>query len=157
MHSHSLFCSISLIFSWGILSLSTWSRSTLAHFCSDSIIVQGRDISATNRARQSGSDWAETANLSRPLWYTSPSRIHTLQRVRSAKGNAIMYEQHNYSDKMLSIGKSTSADICNRWTYHLCPHHGHLCTGTPVPALSCCVLLLEVWPWVLFSPIHPHL
>lgn len=82
-----LFCSSSLMFSGGILSLSTWSRSTLAHFCSDSIMVQGRDISATNTARQSGSDWAETANLSRPLWYRSPSRIHTLQRVRSAKEN----------------------------------------------------------------------
>lgn len=80
-----LFCSISLLSSGWILSLSTWSRRTLAHFCSDSIMVHGRDISATNTAKQSGSDLAETANLSKPLWYTSPSRIHTLQRVRSAK------------------------------------------------------------------------
>lgn len=82
---YSLFCSISLITSGKTLSLSTWSRSTLAHFCSDSIMDQGRDISTTNTAKQSDSDCAETANLSRPLWYTSPSRIHTLQRVRSLK------------------------------------------------------------------------
>lgn len=84
--------------SGGILSLSTWSRSTLAHFCSDSIMVQGRDMSTTNTARQSGSDWAETANLSRPLWYRSPSRIHTLQRVRSTKEKQNTWFNQQWND-----------------------------------------------------------
>lgn len=82
---NSLFCSSSLISSGTIFSLSTWSRSTLAHFCSDSIMVQGLDMSTTNIAKQLGSDCGERANFSRPLWYRSPSRIHTLQRVRSAE------------------------------------------------------------------------
>lgn len=88
MRRYSLFSSSSFISSGTIFNLSTWSRSTLAHFCSDSIMFQGLDISTTNMAKQLGRDWAETANLSRPLWYRSPSRIQTLQRVRSAKGYA---------------------------------------------------------------------
>lgn len=135
--------------SGGILSLSTWSRSTLAHFCSDSIMVQGRDISATNTARQSRSEWVETANLSRPLWYRSPSRIQTLHRVRSAKEIKSKY----------AIGeccKLLQKDY-SRWTHHLCPHRGHLSTDTPVPSLSCCDRCLEVWPQVSFFLIHPHL
>lgn len=81
----SRFCSISLMTSGSILSLSKWSRSTLDHFCSESMMIQGRDMSTTNTAKQSDSDLAETANLSRPLWYRSPSRIHTLQRVKSGQ------------------------------------------------------------------------
>lgn len=79
------FRSSSLISSGGIFILSMCSRKTLAHFCSDSITVQGSDISATKMTRVSGKDSAETANFSRPLWYRSPSRIHTLQRVWSKK------------------------------------------------------------------------
>lgn len=122
-----LFCSISLMSSGGILSLSTWSRSTLAHFCSDSITVQGRDISATNTARQSGSDWAETANLSRPLWYRSPSRIHTLQRVRSAKEKQnIKYKQYNYCFKLLLF--------CQ----------GYCCKTTTAGELTISVLIMDI-------------
>lgn len=79
------FRSSSLISSGGIFILSMCSRKTLAHFCTDSIIVQGLDMSATKMTRVSGKDSAETANFSRPLWYRSPSRIHTLQRVWSRK------------------------------------------------------------------------
>lgn len=93
--------------SGGILSLSTWSRSTLAHFCKDSIMVQGRDMSATNTARQLGRDWGETANLSRPLWYRSPSRIHTLQRVRSAKKKTKY--QFNTSNTIIVLNYSNFA------------------------------------------------
>jgi len=83
-HHVLLFCSSSLVCSAEIFSLSTWSRRTLAHFCRDSMMLQGRDMSTTNRARLSASVWAVTANFSRPLWYRSPSRIHTLHRVGSA-------------------------------------------------------------------------
>lgn len=143
----SLFCSISLMTSGSILSLSTWSRSTLDHFCSESMMIQGRDISTTNTAKQSVTDWAETANLSRPLWYRSPSRIHTLQRVRSTQdkwSTLLIKNTHTEKDKRCS-------------THHLCLHHGHLSTGTPVPFLSYCVQRLQVWPWVLFCLIHPPL
>lgn len=83
------FRSSSLISSGGIFILSMCSRKTLAHFCSDSITVQGLDISATKMTRVSGKDSAETANFSRPLWYRSPSRIHTLQRVWSKKRSKV--------------------------------------------------------------------
>lgn len=80
---HLLLCSISFISSGAIFSLSTCSRSTLVHFCNDSMMVQGRDMSTTNTARLSFSDSAVTANFSKPLWYRSPSRIQTPQRVKS--------------------------------------------------------------------------
>lgn len=85
--------------SGSILSLSTWSRSTLDHFCSESMMSQGRDMSTTNTAKQSDSDLAETANLRRPLWYRSPSRIHTLQRVKSRQDkqkNALLIKTHTH-------------------------------------------------------------
>lgn len=79
------FCSISLISSGGIFILSICSCKTLAHFCKDSITVQGLDISATKTTTVSCRDSAETANFNSPLWYKSPSRIQTLQRVWSER------------------------------------------------------------------------
>lgn len=79
------FCSMCLISSGGIFILSMCSCKTLAHFCKDSITVQGLDISATKTTMVSCRDSAETANLSSPLWYKSPSRIQTLQRVWSER------------------------------------------------------------------------
>ncbi len=80
-----LLCSISFISPGAIFNLSTCSRSTLVHFCNDSMMVQGRDMSTTSTARLSFSDSAVTANFSKPLWYRSPSRIQMLQRVKSGR------------------------------------------------------------------------
>lgn len=132
---NSLFCSSSLISSGAIFSLSTWSRSTLAHFCSDSMMVQGLDMSTTNTAKQLGRDCGETANFSRPLWYRSPSRIHTLQRVRSVE------DRQNVSP---SITAWLLIYAGARRTHHLCPHRGRLGTDTPGPVLSYCDQLLAV-------------
>lgn len=100
------FRSSSLISSGGIFILSMCSRKTLAHFWRDSITVQGLDMSATKMTRVSGKDSAETANFSRPLWYRSPSRIHTLQRVWSKKRSKAKLRPHN--DHQHSWKKATS-------------------------------------------------
>lgn len=132
---NSLFCSSSLISSGTILSLSTWSRSTLAHFCSDSMMVQGLDMSTANTAKQLEMDCGERANFSRPLWYRSPSRIHTLQRVRSAEEK---------SSGSVSVHVEFLVYTSARKTHRLCPHRGHLSTDTPGRVLSYCAQLLAV-------------
>lgn len=82
---HSHFCSISFISSGGIFSLSTCSLTTLAHFCKESKAVQGFDISTASITRVSFRERASRENLSSPLWYRSPSKIHTLHLVWSTK------------------------------------------------------------------------
>lgn len=106
------FLSSSLISSGGIFILSMCSRKTLAHFCRDSITVQGLDMSATKMTRVSGKDSAETANFSRPLWYRSPSRIHTLQRVWSKErreAKLLPDNDHEHSWKKSHIRKNLKA------------------------------------------------
>lgn len=115
MHKDLHFCSMCLISSGGIFILSMCSCKTLAHFCKDSITVQGLDISATKTTMVSCRDSAETANFSSPLWYKSPSRIQTLQRVWSER------KRHSW--------KLADARVCfarlgvTRWE-HQCPVEG---------------------------------
>lgn len=82
---YSHFCSISFISSGGIFNLSICSLTTLAHFCKESSAVQGLDMSTTNIIRVSFRELASIANFRRPLWYRSPSKIHTLHLVWSTK------------------------------------------------------------------------
>ena len=76
-------CSMSLIVSGMILSLSMCSRTTLAHFCNESIAIQGLDMSTTSRIIVLAKLSWDTANFWRPLWYRSPSNTQALHLVWS--------------------------------------------------------------------------
>lgn len=96
---YSHFCSISFISSGGIFNLSICSLTTLAHFCKESKAVQGFDISTTNVTRVSFREMASSENLRRPLWYGSPSKIHTLHLVWSTTDKRKLPRQQ---DKVIS-------------------------------------------------------
>lgn len=85
LFKYSLFCSISFISSGGIFNLSICSLTTLAHFCKESKAVHGLDMSTTSITRVSFSELVSIANLRRPLWYRSPSKIQTLHLVWSVR------------------------------------------------------------------------